>query len=181
MRQRKLILLLVAVFIFLLQTPSFADYYSAYSPTYSNGEFTVESGDGMWVVLCEESVSLRYLPSTDSATIVQVPLCDSVTFLGNVGNGFLYVNYNGVNGYILASYLDYYEPQIYMADYGWITNVNESASLRSLPSTSSPAYAQIPLGAVVTDVCFINSKFYRVTYNGVRGYVLKDLVQTSMY
>ncbi|MBP3239812.1 MAG: SH3 domain-containing protein, partial [Oribacterium sp.] len=70
----------------------------------------------------------------------------------------------------------YYEPQIAVSRYGWIVNVNESATLRSLPSTDSAAYAYIPKGTMVTDIAYINNKFYKVIYNGVKGYVLKDLV-----
>ncbi len=175
MKQRKIILSLVFIFVLLLQVPAYADYYPVYYPSNSEG-WSVATGDTMYVVSCDVSVSLRYFPSTDSEVITQVPLFDAVTFLGDVGNGFLYVNYNGLNGYILASYLDYYEPQIAVSRYGWIVNVNESATLRSLPSTDSAAYAYIPKGTMVTDIADINNKFYKVIYNGVKGYVLKDLV-----
>ena len=179
MDPQKIFLSLLAAFVLLSATPAFADYYSpyTYTPYYSDGDTYVSSGDTMYVVLCNESVSLRYLPSMDSAVICQVPLCDSVTFLGNVGNGYLYVNYNGYCGYILSSYLDYFEPQIAICHYGWIVNVYESASLRSLPSTDSLAYLQIPAGSVVTDIGDINDRFYVVHYNGIKGYVLKNLVQ----
>ena len=177
MNNKKIILSLLAAFVLLSATPVFADWYSPYTPYYSDGYTSVSTGDTMYVVLCNESVSLRYLPSMDSAVICQVPLYDSVTFLGDVGNGYLHVDYNGYCGYILSSYLDYYEPQIAICQYGWIVNVNESASLRSLPSTDSPAYLQIPAGSLVTNICDINDRFYAVHYNGIKGYVLKSLVQ----
>ncbi len=179
MSLQKKILAITTVLVLLLSATVYADwgdYDMTYTPYYSTYEYTVTEGDSLYVVLCDVSVSLRYYPSMDADVITQVPLGERVTFLADVGNGYLYVNYNGWEGYILSYYLDYYEPQNYAGDYGWIVNVDYTASLRSLPSTDSYAYFQIPAGAMVTNVAYANDDFYQVTYNGVTGYVLKNLV-----
>ena len=147
------------------------------SPYYITSDISVSSGDTLYVVLCKVSVSLRTQPSSDAPTITQVPLYSKVTYLGKAGNGFLYVDYNGKTGYILSSYLDYMEPQTAVSNYGIIVNVNEYASLRSLPSTDAEVYAEIPKGATVTEIADNNKYFYSVNYNGMKGYVLKTLVQ----
>ena len=179
---RKKLLAMTMVMVLLFSVTGFADwgdYDMTYTPYYSTYEYTVTAGESLYVVLCDVSVSLRYYPSMDADVITQVPLGSRVTFMSDVGNGYLLVDYNGLQGYILSYYLDYYEPQTYAGDCGWIVNVNYSASLRSLPSTDSYAYLQIPAGAMVTNIADVNDEFYQVTYNGITGYVLKYLVYTG--
>jgi|GEM_PF-1196307 len=169
--------LTLAILIFLSSTiVSFSANVDS-SPYHISADTSVSLGDPLYVVLCKVSVSLRYSPSSDAVTITQVPLYSKVTYLGNAGNGFLYVDYNGQKGYILSSYLDYMEPQTAVSHFGLIVNVNEYASLRSLPSTDAEVYAHIPKGATVTEISDANQYFYSVSYDGKQGYVLKSLVQ----
>lgn len=176
MNLRKLIL---TVIILSFMTPIIISYSADVdtSPYFIASDVSISSGDALYVVLCKVSVSLRSQPATDASTITQVPLYSKVTYLGKAGNGFLYVDYKGYKGYILSSYLDYMEPQNAVSNYGIIVNVNEYASLRKLPSTDADVYAEIPKGATVTDVADNNRYFYSVSYNGMKGYVLKSLVQ----
>ncbi|SFG08661.1 SH3 domain-containing protein [Oribacterium sp. WCC10] len=179
---RKRIIIMVAVLALLLPVTVYADwgdYDVTYVPYYSTYEYTVTEGDPMYVVLCDVSVSLRTYPTMSSDIVTQVPVGECVTFISDVGNGYLYVDYNGLDGFILADYLDYYEPQTYVSRYGWIVNVDYSASLRSLPSTDSMVYVQIPAGSMVKDISYANDMFYRVTYDGITGYVLQYLVDTE--
>ncbi len=176
MNFHKLISTVLALVFLSLNIVSYS-YNIDYSPYYISAEKSVSSGESMYVVLCKISVSLRQSPSSDAVTITQVPLNSKVTYLGNAGNGFLYVDYNGMKGYILSSYLDYLEPETAVSHFGLIVNVNEYASLRRLPSTDSDVYAHIPKGATVTEISNANQYFYQVTYDGKTGYVLKSLVQ----
>ena len=59
----------------------------------------------MQVVNCRESITLRKVPSTSADEFCQIPLGAVVEFLGAAENGFYYVEYNGYDGYALASYL----------------------------------------------------------------------------
>lgn len=59
----------------------------------------------MQVVNCQESITLRKVPSTSADEFCQIPLGAVVEFLGAAENGFYYVEYNGYDGYALASYL----------------------------------------------------------------------------
>jgi len=58
------------------------------------------------VVNCEEWVSLRAQPSTSAERMKKVPLYATVTDGYDVGNGFVYCQYAGTAGFILAEYLD---------------------------------------------------------------------------
>ena len=69
-----------------------------------------ESGDGfigeMVVINCQEYVSLREQPSTKSARLAQVGLGETVTNCHWYNNDFIYCEYKGQPGYILAEYLE---------------------------------------------------------------------------
>lgn len=134
----------------------------------------VNYGDSLWVVLCKESISLRSEPSTSSEALLQIPLFDSVKYLGDASNGFVKVEYNGVTGYALREYLDEYEPQIAIRENRKVVNCNESISLRESPSTSAEALCQIPLGATVFVISDSANGFYKVEYDGMTGYALAE-------
>lgn len=58
------------------------------------------------VVNCKQSITLRTKPTVYADEITQIPLGAVVGFIDNAGNGFYKVNYDGVIGYALSSYLD---------------------------------------------------------------------------
>lgn len=133
--------------------------------------------DTMWVVNCNESITLRAKPSTSAAEICQIPLFARVTVKALSDNGFLKVSYNGRQGYALASYLDVMEPQTAIGLYAEVVNCNESITLRQRPSTSAGEICQIPLGATVYCYSWVNDDFYRVRYNGQEGYALSGYLR----
>ena len=63
--------------------------------------------DYMFVVNCQEWVSLRSAPSISAYAITTVPLGARVESIG-WENGFNQVVYNGMTGWILTSYLSYF-------------------------------------------------------------------------
>ena len=69
-----------------------------------------ESGDGyigdMEVVNCESYVSLRAEPSTKAERLAKVSLGETVTNCHWYDNDFIYCEYDGQSGYILAEYLE---------------------------------------------------------------------------
>ena len=83
----------VAVLLFVLILSLSATAFAAYN------------GQTFYVVNCRESITLREDPSVYSAEITQIPLGAAVTFLDNAGNGFYRINYDGLIGFALASYL----------------------------------------------------------------------------
>ena len=59
----------------------------------------------MYVVKCNEFITLRSTPSTSASEITKIPLGSSVGYIEEAGNGFYKVQYDGKIGYALASYL----------------------------------------------------------------------------
>ena len=131
----------------------------------------------VYVVGCEQWITLRSYPSTKSSALRHVPLYSAMTYLGEAGNGFAMVNYNGVTGYVLNGYIDYMEPQV--ADRQMqVVNCRQSITLRSEPSTKAAEITQIPLGATVTLLYWkYHPDFYLVNYNGLTGYALKSYLR----
>ena len=139
----------------------------------SSGLSGYEHGQSLWVVNCKESISLRSKQSTSSDAILQIPLYGRVSYIADAKNGFLYVNYNGTDGYALAKYLDEFEPQIAIGAYMKVVNCKESVTLRKTASTSGKEICQIPLGSVVYAIKEGANGFFMVEYNGMQGFVLK--------
>lgn len=70
------------------------------------------TGNEYRVVKCNSYITLRDEESTKADEIAKVPLSDTVIALSEAENGFYYVNYDGMRGYVLSKYLEQvYEPQ----------------------------------------------------------------------
>ena len=130
--------------------------------------------DTMYVVNCNESISLRTSPSTSATAIRQIPYGEAVSYIGTSENGFYKVSYHGDTGYALASYLSYQPapPKTNTYTTMWVVNCNESITLRTSPSTTAAEICQIPLGATVSYIETASNGFYKVTYLGKTGYAL---------
>lgn len=63
--------------------------------------------DTMYVVNCNEFITLRTSDSTSAGEICKIPLGAAVSYVSTAGNGFYKIMYNGYTGYALASYLSY--------------------------------------------------------------------------
>ena len=70
----------------------------------------VKAGEAYWgnmeVVNCNEWVSLREEPSTRSERLVKVSLGAIVSNCRQVNDAWIYAEYDGYSGYILAEYLE---------------------------------------------------------------------------
>lgn len=68
--------------------------------------FTKEDGAiFMKVYNCQESITLRKIPSTKAEEFCQIPLGEKVIFREKAENDFYMVSYHGYTGYALAEYL----------------------------------------------------------------------------
>ena len=63
------------------------------------------AAEDMWVVNCENWVSLREGPSADTARLAEVPLGALVNDCAEAENGFVACSWQGQQGYIRADYL----------------------------------------------------------------------------
>lgn len=141
----------------------------------------------LYVVNCNESITLRTADSTSAKEIRQIPLGAAVSFMENAANGFYKVSYNGSTGYALASYLSVDPYNHYVAsttaatDTSWtgkVVRCNEFITLRKTPSTKGEEITKIPLGAIVTVYSGADNGFYYINYYGIEGYALASYIDT---
>lgn len=139
----------------------------------------------LYVVNCNESITLRTADSTSAKEIRQIPLGAAVSFIENAANGFYKVSYNGSTGYALASYLSvdpynhYVASTTAAADTLWtgkVVRCNEFITLRKTPSTKGEEITKIPLGAIVTVYSGADNGFYYINYYGSEGYALASYI-----
>lgn len=145
----------------------------------------------MQVINCQYWVSLRSEPSTSSPRITTVPLGALVDAMFYIGQ-FIYCDYQGLQGYILAANLGFISP---VYDYGYdngygyddswsegnyltVINCKDYVTLRGYASTSAPALTTVPLGMKVIAYEQVGD-FTRCTYNGLTGYILSQYLGTS--
>ena len=137
----------------------------------------------LYVVNCNESITLRVSDSTNAKEIKQIPLGAAVSFMENAANGFYKVSYNGSTGYALASYLSVDPYNHYVASTkastvwsGKVVRCNEYITLRRTPSTKGEEITKIPLGAIVTVYSGADNGFYYIDYDGFEGYALAGYI-----
>ena len=139
----------------------------------------------LYVVNCNESITLRTADSTSAKEIRQIPLGAAVSFMENAANGFYKVSYNGSTGYALASYLSvdpynhYVASTTAAADTSWtgkVVRCNEFITLRKTPSTKGEEITKIPLGSIVTVYSGADNGFYYINYYGIEGYALASYI-----
>ena len=141
---------------------------------------TVNAAETMYVVNCNQCVSLREYPSTSAYKITDVPLYSTVTSIG-WQNGFNQVIYNGNVGWILSDYIDGgCEPQI-VTYKGKVINCNEYITMRTSASTSGSVITTIPVGATVYKTWVRYGDFMEVSYNGYLGWVLAHYISEANY
>jgi len=133
----------------------------------------------MYVVECNESITLRDRPSVNGRELAQIPLGQAVGFIENVGNGFYKINYDGLVGYALAEYLSADRSGV-AGIFGRVVNCRISITLREYPSVEAPEIMQIPLGERVSLYPYEETDdFYCVGYRGAKGYVLKTYIRVD--
>lgn len=126
---------------------------------------SVSATETMYVVNCNQCVSLREYPNVSAYKITDVPLYSTVTSIG-WQNGFNQVIYNGKVGWILSDYVDSgCEPQI-VTYKGKVINCNEYITMRTSASTSGSVITTIPVGATVYKTWVHYGDFMEVSYNG---------------
>jgi len=154
------------------ETYDYSDYSAGVTETesYYEWDLPVDTGSYLYVVNCNASITLRNAPATTAAEITQIPLYSAVEYIGMGENGFCQIAYNGVTGYVLPSYLDVYEPQVWTGVKCIVVNCHESITLRTSISSKDKEICQIPLGTVVDYIDTADNGYILVNYNGVMGY-----------
>lgn len=117
------------------------------------------------------ALRVREKPTTDSGVIATAHSGDAVIIIKEV-NGWYLCSYNLKIGYVCADYVQFKEKENVKIGYA---SFDCGTNVRSGPSTSTSIVKQAPKG----ETCFIigfNCGWYKVSYNGNKGYVRSDLV-----
>lgn len=133
----------------------------------------------MFVVECNESITLRDAPSVHAQELAQIPLGQPVGFIEDAGNGFYKINYDGLIGYARSEYLSTDRSGV-AGIFGRVVNCKISITLREYPSAEADELMQILLGERVSIYpSGETDSFYCVKYRGVKGYVLKTYIRVD--
>lgn len=152
----------------------------------SAGDDVSQSNYVILYCCASDYVTLRDRPSRSGNEITKIYTRDSVKYLSSTGD-FYYVDYNGDKGYVLKEFFsqDKNAALNYGAGNSSVTNSNvlyccasDYASLRSGASRDSGVITRISSREAVT---YLGSsgEFYRVSFKGQTGYVLKNYFSAS--
>lgn len=129
-----------------------------------------------WYADCNEFISLRSSPSTSAGVITRIPVNEEFLLLG-WDNDFALVDYNGLRGYVLSSYIQpVASNQKEISPSRWYADCNEFISLRSAPNTSASVITRILVNEEFLLLGWVND-FALVNYNGLQGYVLASYIK----
>ncbi len=146
------------------------------TPAPTAGTVVTESLTAMYVVNCDEFITLRLAPSTSAEALAQIPLGARVEYIEGAAEGFYKVRYNGQEGYALAAYLSSSQKSD-TARVMHVVDCDEWISLRIAPDTSTRKLTEIPLGAEVEFLEIASNGFYEIRYNGYTGYALAQYLR----
>ena len=135
-------------------------------------------------IVSDIGMRLRESPDLNATIIGAIPYNTEIKLLYRK-NGFFYVNYNGLNGYVkegsdYVEIIDEYIPDTPSSseiNKKGIVNVFEGLNLRSSMSTASSSNIMMvmPQGQQLT-VLKEEGIFYYVEVNGIKGYAAKDYI-----
>ena len=122
-----------------------------------------------------DALRLRSVPDEAGDILATASGGVSVVVLEDSGDGWYKVNYNTVEGYMSADYLDVSTTAETDLGYGQVTAGGSSLALRGWAGTQYDKVASIPDGTVLAleGVC---DGWYKVTYAGKSGYVSSDYI-----
>ena len=122
-----------------------------------------------------DALRLRSTPATGGDILATASSGDSVVVLDEADTGWYKVNYNSVEGYMSAEYLDVATQLVADLGYGKVDTEGSTLNMRSGADTSFDSLCSIPSGTVLA-LEGIYDGWYQVTYAGNTGYVSSDYI-----
>lgn len=122
-----------------------------------------------------DALRLRATPDESGDILATASSGVSVVVLEDSGDGWYRVNYNTVEGYMSADYLEVSASAEASLGYGEVTANGSPLTLRGWAGTQYDSVASIPDGTVLAleGIC---DGWYKVTYSGKSGYVSSDYI-----
>ena len=160
--------------------------------TVDGESLTVPTADLSWDTEAEESkqiacvnkksiksLSMRAEMSTKGEVLTKIP-CGTLVIVQKVGKKYTRVYYDGMVGYLLNTYLNYYpigsEAEQKVLAYNGFTNGKATVRVRFSTSKSSRKLAEQPTGTLV-EVIEVKKTWSRVEVNGIRGFIMNQFLQ----
>lgn len=145
---------------------------SAFLMSLTGPIFATELKTAIGIVDAPSGLRLRAKPNTEAKILTVASDKDTVVIIRQVGNWYL-VNYNLYIGYMATDYVTTKEKANVKLGEGSLDP--SLTNLRSGPSTVASALGQLRAGETVNIIGF-NCGWYKVTYDGMTGYIRSDLV-----
>lgn len=124
-----------------------------------------------------DALRMRAEARTDSTILATASKGSSVVVLEDAGNGWFKVDYKSVKGYMSGAYLDVASQADVTIGYGLVTASGGTLNVRTGPGTDCTHIFTLNDGDVV-NITGIDSGWYKITYNGMNGYVSSDYMVT---
>ena len=125
-----------------------------------------------------DALRLRDEASTSATVLGTASKGDTVVVLEDAGNGWYKVDYKSVEGYMSGEYLNVSAKADVTIGYGLVQSQGSPLNVRSGPGTSYGKVTSLNNGAVV-NIVGIDNGWYKISTNGVTGYVSSDYMITT--
>ena len=125
-----------------------------------------------------DALRLRDSASTSGTILATAPKGDKVIVLADAGNNWYKVDYGTVQGYMSGEYLSIAAQADVSIGYGKVDAGGSTLNVRSGPGTGYGRVTSLADGTVV-NIVGVNNGWYKITYNGVTGYVSSDYMTTT--
>ena len=122
-----------------------------------------------------DALRMRDQASTDASILATASKGDQVVVLEEAAEGWYKVDYQTVEGYMSAEYLDVSDKADGDLGYGKVEADGSVLNMRSGPGTSYDRTKKIPDGTVVKLVG-MDSGWFKIEYKDTQGYVSSDYI-----
>ena len=130
----------------------------------------------MEVVNCNEWVSLREQPDTTAKRLVKVSLGAIVSNCEQLNEEWIYVEYDGYSGYILAQYLEPSDNRLTFS--AMMVTIHDGAPFYATIDSTEPI-GVIPANTIVRNCCIMDNDRIYVEWGGRCGFV--SLMHAEVY
>lgn len=123
------------------------------------------------------ALRLRSEASTDSSILATASQGETVVVLEDANEGWYKIDYKSVEGYMFGEYLNIAAQADVTIGYGLVQTGGSTLNVRSGPGAEYDHIYSLYNGNVVT-ITGVDSGWYKITYNGINGYVSSDYMVT---
>lgn len=125
-----------------------------------------------------DALRLRSTPAADGAILATAPNSAAVVVLEETGSGWYKVNYNAVEGYMSAEYLNVSTSLDAPLGYAKVNADVSSLNIRAGAGTNYGVVSSASAGSVL-ELTGVQDGWYKIQYGGTYGFVSSDYVSIT--